>query len=143
MKNPAKTETPRRPWIWPLLVAVAIFAASSQSRIAAPGFAHADKAGHFLVYGLLATLLARLGRGPRALWLALLATSAYGASDEWHQYFVPGRSCDVMDWLADTAGGALAIACYHGWPWYRARLEAPLRAKRRIENPPPVATVSP
>ena len=50
-------------------------------------------------------------------------TSLYGASDEWHQYFVPGRSCEFGDWIADTAGGALAIALYRGWPWYRRALE--------------------
>jgi hypothetical protein len=47
-----------------------------------------------------------------ALLLTALIGSAYGAIDEFHQYFVPGRSCDVWDWLADTLGallGALAI----------------------------------
>jgi hypothetical protein len=123
-------------------VAGTIFGESCRSHVAGLGFAQSDKVAHFFVYGLLATLLVRLARGPRAWWLALLATSLYGASDEWHQYFVPGRSCDVMDWLADTSGGALAIAVYCGWPWYRATLEASLIGKRRIENPPPVTTVA-
>ena len=129
--------------LWPLLVAATIFFASSHSRVAAPPIAHFDKLAHFSVYGLLATLLARRGNGPRAIAFALLITSLYGASDEWHQSFVPGRSCDVFDWLADTLGGALAIALYAGWPWYRARLEAPVGGKRRIENPAAVATVPP
>ena len=133
----------RRKTFWPLLVAATIFWASSHSQVAAPGIPNFDKVAHFSVYGLLATLLVRLGRGPRAVWLALLATSLYGASDEWHQYFVPGRSCELGDWLADTTGGALAVALYRLWPWYRTRLEAPLMEKRCIENPPPVATVPP
>ncbi len=122
-------------------MAVTIFLASTRSQVAAPGITNFDKIAHFSVYGLLATLLVRLGRGPRSVVLALLATSLYGASDEWHQYFVPGRSCELGDWVADTLGGALAIALYTGWPWYRTRLEAPLVGKRRIENSPATATV--
>jgi VanZ family protein len=130
--------------VWPLAVAGLIFWASSRSTLAEPelGIANLDKLEHFSVYGLLATLLVRLGRGSRAVWLALLAASLYGASDEWHQSFVPGRTCDVFDWLADTTGAALAIALYRLWPWYRTRLEAPVVRNARIENPPPVASVS-
>ena len=32
----------------------------------------------------------------------------YGISDEFHQSFVPGRTPDVLDWLADTSGALLA-----------------------------------
>jgi VanZ family protein len=50
---------------------------------------------------------------PKAALLAILITSAYGASDEFHQRFVPNRTCDVWDWVADTMGGALAVsACF-------------------------------
>ncbi len=122
-------------------MAATIFLASSRSTVAAPGISNFDKIAHFSVYGLLATLLVRLGRGPRAVWLALLATSLYGVSDEWHQSFVPGRSCEVADWMADTLGAVLALTLYAGWPWYRSRLEAPLVGKRRIENSPVTATV--
>jgi VanZ family protein len=59
---------------------------------------------------------------------------AFGVGDEWHQSFVPGRSSEWGDWVADTAGAALAIGLYAGWPWYRDRLEADLRPKRRVEN---------
>lgn len=44
----------------------------------------------------------------RIVLLVILAISAYGASDEWHQQFTPGRSAkDVGDWTADTIGGAV------------------------------------
>lgn len=133
----------RRNLAWPLLVAGVIFLASSRSSVAAPNVAHSDKAGHFLMYGLLGTLLARLGRSSRAAWLALAATSFFGVSDEWHQSFVAGRSSEFGDWIADTAGAALAIALYAGWPWYRRTLEAELPSKRRVEKPPSAATVEP
>ena len=37
------------------------------------------------------------------LWSAVI-TIIYGASDEFHQYFVPNRSSEVQDWFADIAG---------------------------------------
>ena len=120
--------------LWPLLVAAVIFFASSRESVSAPEIVNIDKVAHFAVYGLLATLLVRLGQGRRAVWLALLATSFYGASDEWHQSFVPGRSSEVTDWVADTTGATLAIALYRLWPWYRTRLEAPLRRNDAGEN---------
>lgn len=118
--------------LWPLLIAGLIFAASHRSHIAAPGIKYIDKIGHFGVYGLLATLLCRLGSGWRAGWWALLAVSLYGVSDEWHQSFVPGRSTEVADWVADTAGGALAVGLYWGWAAYRRWLETTLWPRRRV-----------
>ena len=113
--------------IWPLLVAALIFLASSRSHLAGPEVTHLDKVAHFGVYGLLATLACRLGGGWRAAAWALLAVSAYGATDEWHQSFVPGRSTELADWIADTAGAALAVSLYTGWARYRQLLERPLR----------------
>lgn len=74
-----------------------------------------DKVLHFVAYGTLAALLraalATPRRAPwRALLLAVVLASLYGASDEWHQWFVPGRSCDVRDWVADTLGAAAGAA---------------------------------
>ncbi len=113
-----------------MLVAALIIAASHRSRLVDTGVAQGDKVVHFAVYGLLATLVCRTGAGVRGALLGLLAASAFGATDEWHQSFVPGRSCDVLDWLADTVGAALAVALYAGWPRYRALLERPLEPPR-------------
>jgi VanZ family protein len=33
----------------------------------------------------------------------------YGITDEWHQSYVPGRSPDVRDVVADTVGAVLAM----------------------------------
>lgn len=75
-----------------------------------------DKVVHILLYAFLGWLCLRaLACGslilfPRVAWLTLMIVSFYGASDEFHQYFVPKRSCDIYDWMADTAGGLIAIA---------------------------------
>jgi VanZ family protein len=37
------------------------------------------------------------------LWSAVL-TIIYGITDEIHQYYVPNRSAEVQDWLADVIG---------------------------------------
>jgi VanZ family protein len=142
LRPPDENGIPRWQWLWPLVVAATIFYASSCSRVAGPKIPNADKYGHFLVYGLLATLLCRMGTGWRAAGWALLAASAYGASDEWHQYFVPGRSCSLADWIADTAGAALAVALYQGVALYRRALEMRLWRRRGIESGEAAATVA-
>ena len=49
------------------------------------------------------------------MWhVVLLAIGCtYGALDEWYQSFVPGRTPEIADWLADVAGvflGCLIVA---------------------------------
>jgi VanZ family protein len=82
-----------------------------------------DKVAHFLVFGLLATLLLRSPLSRGKAWLAILIVSLFGITDEWHQSFVPGRSCDVYDWISDTLGATLAVMLYRHWGLYRRVLE--------------------
>jgi VanZ family protein len=49
------------------------------------------------------------GYGWRQIGPSVLIASLYGASDELHQYFVPGRSAEVADWVADTLGALVAV----------------------------------
>lgn len=42
-----------------------------------------------------------------SLLLAIIFTVLFGVSDEYHQMFTPGRSTDVYDLMADTAGGLI------------------------------------
>ena len=51
------------------------------------------------------------------IWIAvsILIASLYGASDEFHQHFSPGRSSSVGDWVADSMGGAMGVFAVIGW----------------------------
>jgi VanZ family protein len=97
---------------------IVIFGLSAQSNPLPEVTTHVwDKLLHACEYAGLAFLLARALRGEGASWLVVVAlaigvASAYGASDEWHQAFVPGRDSAITDWLADTTGafvGALIL----------------------------------
>jgi VanZ family protein len=47
--------------------------------------------------------------------IAIALTTAYGATDEIHQLFVPGRSAEIYDLFADAIGGGIgAVVC---WLW--------------------------
>ena len=116
----------RRAWLWPLVMAALIFSASSRPSVAGPRILHFDKVVHFCVYGLLGTLACRTAPGRGGPWWALVAVSAYGATDGWHQSFGPGRETELGDWVADTTGAAVAVLLYRRWSWYRTLLEKPL-----------------
>jgi VanZ family protein len=76
----------------------------------------ADKGVHFLEYGVLGFLGAHaaMRTWPSHAWLrtaalAVLVTVSWGVLDELHQSFVPGRSAEALDIVADLIG-ALAGA---------------------------------
>jgi VanZ family protein len=103
-----------------LLIAGLIWILSSQSTLPQPkGILGWDKLQHLLAYwtlGIAAGFWVRPAfwhrRPVLSLLLIMLTGSVYGAIDEFHQYFVPGRDCNVWDWVADTLGsflGALTV----------------------------------
>jgi len=115
-------------WAPVLLWATLIFVLSSMSTLPAPPGGLTDKHAHFGTYGVLAALLvwAITDRRPsRTTWAVAAAAVAlaalYGASDEWHQSFVPGREVSGLDLAADTGGAALAAVGLRAWAIIRAR----------------------
>ncbi|MFR5874965.1 MAG: VanZ family protein [Eubacterium sp.] len=46
-------------------------------------------------------------RNKKSIILSIICTSAYAVTDEIHQLFVDGRSCEVRDWAIDTGGAVL------------------------------------
>ena len=109
-------------WLWgPVILMMAlIFAASSIPNLRRLPGGVSDKSGHSIGYAMLAGFLLRALAGGRlrgVTWtrglLAILLATCYGATDEFHQLFVPGRSADRYDVLADCIGATLGVAL--GW----------------------------
>jgi VanZ family protein len=71
-----------------------------------------DKLLHATAFGSFAMLL-WFGIGFRASVVSWIAITVVGALDEFHQIFVPGRSADIFDVLADTIGAALVTYILH------------------------------
>lgn len=111
-------------WRWAVVLAymVTIFAASAGPGPPLPPGRNFDKVLHAGAFGVLSALaawaLAR-GRLRSATWRMLLGacliSTAYGALDETHQYFVPGRQSDVADLAADALGALAAAAAIRAW----------------------------
>jgi VanZ family protein len=82
------------------------------------------KTAHFIAYAFLTWLWWRaISPSRRATWLLLLGawglSTLYGVTDEFHQYFVPGRSAKLTDVLIDAAGGLTMLLFLRMLPWLR------------------------
>ncbi|HVE79738.1 MAG TPA: VanZ family protein [Gemmatimonadaceae bacterium] len=109
-------------WAPPVAWAALVLAVNSIPGSDLPGsLERVDKLLHFAAYATLGVLTARALRATlppfAAVSLAAAGGIAFGALDEWHQLFVPGRYPELVDWYAD-AGGALlgAIAPFLAGP---------------------------
>ncbi len=79
------------------------------------------KTAHFLEYALLGFLLARAydknvkfaKQSPKMIIMAVVTAALYSTSDEIHQIFVPGRSCEFRDICIDTIGATLGAYVYY------------------------------
>jgi len=103
-----------------------IFWLSSQQIVLSPEliFPGQDKLVHMILFGGLAAVvstgLRRSGREvpPVAqFYVPVVFAAVYGLSDEIHQLFVPTRSFDLADVLADVLGAFLVqwILCFRAW----------------------------
>ena len=91
----------------------------------AAGIPNFDKLVHFGLYageGFLIYLAVRWpGRAGFSLARVLVivgAMAVFGTVDEVHQTWIPGRSCDPADALADSVGagaGAVVASAASGW----------------------------
>jgi VanZ family protein len=74
------------------------------------------KLAHFIAYSSGAVILAlSLRFSTQWSWrkimvISVLVISFYGATDEWHQSFTPGRGPSVRDWLIDTVSGLIGVS---------------------------------
>lgn len=94
--------------ILPVLAALFPWASPDQLRAI---HAVTRKTAHFLEYLVLSILLYRALRGGyrwdmRAAVMAVTLAGLYAVGDEFHQWFVPGRTAAATDCLIDVSGAA-------------------------------------
>ena len=98
-------------WILVIVWAALIFVLSSIPGSGYPSHPEPlNVVAHFLLYLILSILLTwALSFSKMSFWkvalIAIVITSLYGASDEFHQLFVLNRSSDPFDWVVDTVAG--------------------------------------
>lgn len=111
-------------WFPVILYSAIIYYGSSLSLKKAPApFPFFDKILHlweYIPFGFL-TGRALFHTKSKALTVrelikwAVLLSLLYGLSDEFHQFFVPGRESCLSDALADMLGGALGAWIFVSW----------------------------
>ena len=96
---------------------IILFIATTLPVQSVPAIAISDKINHLLAYFLLSVLLyLTLIFQRRSIFLfnnaafaTIIIASVYGALDEIHQMFIPGRFAEFLDWLADAGGAVLGV----------------------------------
>lgn len=89
-----------------------------------------DKVAHAGLFGVLAALLRLAGASPLA---AVAAAIGWGVVDEIHQSFVPGRTPELGDLLADAVGAVAAVLAVRWLASRRADARYSERPERRSE----------
>ena len=101
----SRARRPGRWWLLSLLIMLGVWVLSGGSDTPGPPLRHPlDWLAHGLTYLALAYALTRATGRPM---FALVFAAWYGALDEVHQAFVPGREAGLPDWLADLTGAWL------------------------------------
>jgi len=112
--NVLNADSGRKKIKWSLVVAYAILifflsSLSNPSPVPIPDIFMADKLIHFIEYAIFGFLLfSALYEGmavKKAVFLSVIMAAIYGATDEFHQYFVAHRDSDLFDLVADSLGG--------------------------------------
>ena len=82
------------------------------------------KGAHFTEYLLLGVSLFLTVQDlwkRASFWIPWAVGTLYAVTDEVHQYFVPGRSCELRDVLIDACGVLAGVAIV--WVWRRRKAE--------------------
>ena len=104
-------------FILTLLIAIAIFYISTLTFLPGkPVFDIKPYLYHFFAFFFLCLfLLVSLVQGKinkSLFFISIIISILYGISDEFHQLFVPGRSCSFADVMLDTSGILFASFLY-------------------------------
>lgn len=99
-----------------IILSIIIFYFSHQSETPNhfPDFEWSDKILHFfafLIYGSTVqySLMYKIKDKKSFYFMCLLIGVLFGASDEIHQSFIPGRDADIFDFIADSFGIATSL----------------------------------
>jgi VanZ family protein len=130
-------------WLPAILWMAAIFVVSSIPDVPTPPGGFSDSTLHAAEYSVLSLLVLRAlagGRWHGVRWstaiLAVVLSTAYGVSDEWHQAFVPGRTSEWRDVISDLRGAAIAAGA--AWAWSIIRhFSQPRERRHGVHEPPP------
>lgn len=110
-------------WLPVILWATTIFILSSISDFSSvPGQAEGrsdvlSSIAHIVIFAIMCWLLIRalivsgIKKRKAVAW-GFIITIIYGALDEFHQYFVPGREVHLSDWLMDAIGAFFVLRLY-------------------------------
>jgi VanZ family protein len=121
------SNSPKMKWLlWLPAIAWAIIIFCFSGRSSAPQVSHKpgvqfaiQKFGHMTEYAILAFFirlpLRRHHKWPlrNVTFLAIVFAFLYAVSDEWHQYFIPGRTAMLADVIIDTTGATIAMLAFH------------------------------
>lgn len=108
-------------WLPPVIWGLVIFSLSARSVPRAGADYWQDfvvkKIAHVIEFGILAILSYRALKGSRltqknAAISAILICFLFGASDELHQFFTPGRQARIRDVVIDTLGATAVLAIW-------------------------------
>ncbi len=123
MNRSCDMDTARVIWLWgpALAVMVAIFCISSMS--SPPRLSDVpDVSAHVVAYAALGISLLRGFADAqwdrvtlRSTLLAVAFAVLYGLTDELHQWFVPGRTPELRDLIADSCGAGFASGLIWAW----------------------------
>ena len=100
-----------------ILASISIFIASHQEGVPYDTsiFIFQDKVFHFIayfIYGITIQMFLNYFniKSKKYILLTIIIGSLFGASDEFHQSFIPNRTTEFFDWFADTLGVAASLS---------------------------------
>lgn len=105
-----------RAWAPALAWGALIYWASAQPTVPVDLQGGRDKVAHFGAYAVLGAALGHVrARLHLPLPLLVLVGWLFALSDEVHQGFVPGRSAELADWVADALGVLAGLFSFNLW----------------------------
>lgn len=107
----------------------------------APKIIHFDKVAHFGYFfggGYILATWSQLKYDDQSslftrYFFPIIFLSIYGAIDEYHQTFTPGRSGnDIYDWIADFLGASFGVLLANYFHWILFKFSSPFAPEPEV-----------